>query len=88
MLQMSIVSVGDMRGALDLAVVSQSHRKLLCTLWCLIDSKTSLCCLLSRLSSLSVRLLIIQRHPELRSSAAAALRNKKKKKKMAIVLLL
>lgn len=68
-----------MRGSVDLPPVSLSHRKLLCTLWCLLDSKTSLCCLLSRLSSLSLRLLIIQRQPELRSSAAAVLKKKKKK---------
>ncbi|KAL1253526.1 hypothetical protein QQF64_018219 [Cirrhinus molitorella] len=68
-----------MRGSVDLPPVSLSHRKLLCTLWCLLDSKTSLCCLLSRLSSLSLRLLIIQRQPELRSSAAALLEKKKKK---------
>lgn len=49
-----------------------SHRKLLCTLWCLLVSKTSLCCLLCRLSSLSLWLLIIQRQTDLRSSAAAA----------------
>lgn len=49
-----------------------SHRKLLCTLWCLLVSKTSLCCLLCRLSSLSLWLLIIQRQADLRSSAAAA----------------
>ena len=49
------------------------HRKLLCTLWCLLVSQTSLCsCLLCRLSSLSVWLLIIQRQTDLRSSAAAA----------------
>ncbi|KAF3849015.1 hypothetical protein F7725_015512 [Dissostichus mawsoni] len=48
-----------------------SHRKLLCTLWCLLVSQTSLCSLLCRLSSLSV-LLIIQRQTDLRSSAAAA----------------
>lgn len=70
-----------MSGSVDLPPVSLSHRKLLCTLWCLLDSKTSLCCLLSRLSSLSLRLLIIQRQPELRSSAAAVLKKKKKKKK-------
>ncbi|KAL0150291.1 hypothetical protein M9458_054399 [Cirrhinus mrigala] len=70
-----------MRGSVDLPPVSLSHRKLLCTLWCLLDSKTSLCCLLSRLSSLSLRLLIIQRQPELRSSAAAVLKKEKKKKK-------
>lgn len=70
-----------MRGSVDLPPVSLSHRKLLCTLWCLLDSKTSLCCLLSRLSSLSLRLLIIQRQPELRSSAAAVLKKKEKKKK-------
>ena len=49
-----------------------SHRKLLCTLWCLLVSQTSLCSLLCRLSSLSVWLLIIQRQTDLRSSAAAA----------------
>ncbi|MEQ2232300.1 hypothetical protein ILYODFUR_009754 [Ilyodon furcidens] len=51
---------------------SSSHRKLLCTLWCLLVSQTSLCSLLCRLSSLSVWLLIIQRQTDLRSSAAAA----------------
>lgn len=49
-----------------------SRRKLLCTLWCLLVSQTSLCSLLCRLSSLSVWLLIIQRQTDLRSSAAAA----------------
>lgn len=49
-----------------------SHCKLLCTLWCLLVSRTSLCSLLCRLSSLSVWLLIIQRQTDLRSSAAAA----------------
>lgn len=49
-----------------------SHRKLLCTLWCLLVSQTSLCSLPCRLSSLSVWLLIIQRQTDLRSSAAAA----------------
>lgn len=49
-----------------------SHRKLLCTLWCLLDSQTSLCSPLCRLSSLSVWLLIIQTQTDLRSSAAAA----------------
>lgn len=47
------------------------HRKLLRTLWCLVDSKTSLCSLLCRLSSLSLWLLIIQTQTDLRSSAAA-----------------
>lgn len=51
---------------------SSSHRKLLCTLWCLLVSQTSLCSLPCRLSSLSVWLLIIQRQTDLRSSAAAA----------------
>ncbi len=70
-----------MRGSVDLPPVSLSHRKLLCTLWCLLDSKTSLCCLLSRLSSLSLRLLIIQRQPELRSSAAAVLKKKEERRR-------
>lgn len=54
------------------AAALSSHRKLLCTLWCLVVSKTSLCCLLCRLSSLSLWSLIIQRQTDLRSSAAAA----------------
>lgn len=73
--QWRMSSSGDTHVDHHLAVPApflSSYSKLLCTLWCLLVSKTSLCCLLCRLSSLSLWLLIIQRQADLRSSAAAA----------------
>ncbi|TRY65216.1 hypothetical protein DNTS_009434 [Danionella cerebrum] len=69
-----------MPGSLELPAVSPSHRKLLCTLWCLRDSRTSLCCLLSRLSSLCRR-RITQSAPELGSSSARKRKKEEEEKK-------
>lgn len=69
----------------DAADAPSSRRKLLCTLWCLLVSQTSLCvALLCRLSSLSVWLLIIQRQTDLRSSAAAAAKEKQERWRSSI----